>query len=113
MVVDLLGVALRVALPAQRPSLGPEVWVIFSPEQVELRAPSSAAVGSPRNIVPAHVTSVVPREGRVEVALAAGFAGGLKIVAAVTRSAVEELALRPGVEAQVVLKATALHVVPA
>jgi len=112
-IVDLLGVALHVALPSQRPALGSEVWVVFSPEQVELRAPSAVAAGSPRNIVPARVASVAPREGRVEVALAAGFAGGLAIVAAVTRSAVEELALRPGVEVQIVLKATALHVVPA
>jgi molybdopterin-binding protein len=112
-IVDLLGAALHVALPSPRPPLGPEVWVVFSPEQVELRAPSATASAAPRNIVPARVASVVPREGRVEVALGAGFAGGLTIVAAVTRSAVEELALRPGVEVQVVLKATALHVVPA
>jgi len=112
-IVDLLGVALHAALASPRPPLGPDVWVVFSPEQVELRAPSSAPVGSPRNIVPARVVAVVPREGRVEVTLAAGFAGGLSIVAAVTRTAVDELALRPGVEAQVVLKATALHVVPA
>jgi molybdopterin-binding protein len=111
-IVDLCGVAFHVALPEARPALGPDVWVVFSPEQVELRAPAQVAVGSPRNIAPARVESVVPREGRVEVTLAAGFAGGLKIVAAVTRSAVEELSLRPGVEAQVVLKATGLHVVP-
>ena len=100
-IVDLLGIALHVALPSPRPPLGPDVWVVFSPEQVELRAPSATAAASPRNIVPARVASVVPREGRVEVALGAGFAGGLTIVAAVTRpSAVEELALRPGVEVQ-------------
>jgi len=112
-VVDVLGVALHVALPSPRLPLGPDVWVVFSPEQVELRALSATAAASPRNIVPARVTSVVPREGRVEVALGAGFAGGLTILAAVTRSAVEELVLRPGVDVQMVLKATALHVVPA
>ena len=125
-IVDLGGVTVQVALPAPRPALGPEVWVIFGPEQVELRAPepsSSGAAGmggaagatatrsSPRNVVRARVRLVVPREGRVEVALAAGFAGGLTIVAAVTRAAVDELLLAPGTDVQAVIKATALHVV--
>jgi molybdopterin-binding protein len=126
-IVDLGGVTVQVALPVPRPALGPEVWVIFGPEQVELRAPepssSSGAAGlvgaagaaatrsSPRNVVRARVRSVVPREGRVEVALAAGFAGGLTIVAAVTRAAVDELHLAPGADVQAVIKATALHVV--
>ncbi len=130
-IVDLDGVTVQVALPVPRPALGPEVWVVFGPEQVELRAPepssSSGAAGlggaagsggtsagarsSPRNVVRARVRSVVPREGRVEVALAAGFAGGLTIVAAVTRAAVDELRLAPGADVQAVIKATALHVV--
>jgi molybdopterin-binding protein len=112
-IVDALGVTLHVALPEQRPPLGPDVWVVFGPEQVELRAPASAgpsAPSSPRNVVRAKVVSVLPREGRVAVTLAAGFAGGLRIVAAVTRAAVEELALAPGAEVNAVVKATALHV---
>ena len=110
-IVDALGVTLHVALPEQSPPLGPDVWVVFGPENVELRAPAATAPSSPRNVVRAKVVSVIPREGRVAVTLAAGFAGGLAIVAAVTRAAVEELALAPGAEVNAVLKATALHVV--
>ncbi len=116
-IVDLLGVALHVlALPSLRPALGPDVWVVFSPEQVELRAPSAVAAGSPRNIVPARVARVLPRnkEGRESRSRwRRDSPAGSRSWPAVTRSAVEELALQPGVEVQIVLKATALHVVPA
>jgi len=107
-VVDVHGVRLHVALERPAP-MDSEVWIVFSPEHVELRALDDTSRGSPRNIIPAQVVSIRPREGRVEVTLQAGFS----LVAAVTRAAVEELALAPGVGVRAVIKATALHVVPA
>jgi molybdopterin-binding protein len=107
-VVDVHGVGLHAAF-ASSASIGPEAWIVFGPEQVELRALDDTSQGSPRNLLPAKVVSVVPREGRVEISLDAGF----PVVAVVTRAAVEELGLTPGVRVRAVLKATALHVIPA
>jgi molybdopterin-binding protein len=56
------------------------------------------------------VLEIVPREGRTEVVLDAA---GARLVAVVTRWAVEELALAPGREVQAVFKATACHWVAA
>ncbi len=107
-VLDVQGVTLHASVARPRPISG-ELWIVFSPEQVELRALHDASRGSARNLLPATVVSLLPREGRVEVSLDAGF----PIVAAVTRAAVDELALAPGVRVRAVLKATALHLVPA
>ena len=107
-VVDVHGVRLQAALDRPAPP-SPEVWIVFAPEQVELRAIDDVSRSSPRNLLPATVVSVLPREGRVEIALDVGF----PLVAAVTRAAVDELGLVAGASVRVVLKATALHVVPA
>lgn len=107
-VVDVRGVRLHVAFTAPTP-LSREVWIVFGPEQVVLRVLDDVSRSSPRNLIPAKIVSVVPREGRVEVSLDAGF----PVVAVVTRAAVEELGLAPGVSVRAVLKATALHVIPA
>jgi len=107
-VVDVGGVSLYAALEAPLPA-GANVWIVFAPEQVELRASDDASRSSPRNVLPAQVVSLVPREGRVEVELDARF----PLLAVVTRAAVEELGLAPGVGVRAAVKATALHVVPA
>jgi molybdopterin-binding protein len=105
-VVEVQGVRLHAAATAAF-SVDDEVWLVFGPEHVELRVPGDAPRSSPRNLFPATVVSVLAREGRVQVALDAGF----PLVAAVTRAAVEELGLAPGVGVRAVVKATALHVI--
>ncbi|MDB4979457.1 MAG: Molybdate transporter, ATP-binding protein, partial [Myxococcales bacterium] len=107
-VLDVHGVTLHASVARPGP-LGGELWIVFSPEQVELRALHDVSRGSARNLLPAQVVALVPREGRVEIHLDAGF----PLVAAVTRAAIDELGLAPGVGVRAVLKATALHLVPA
>ena len=58
-----------------------------------------------RNVFPATVTAVVFEDGDAHVHLDAGDT----LVAKVTRGAVEALALRPGAQTYVVIKATALR----
>ena len=85
--------------------------MVFAPEQVELRPPDDHSKASARNVLRARVVSLTPREGRVDVRLDAGFEPAAR--AAVTRAAVEELALAPGAAVVAALKATALHLVAA
>ncbi len=101
--------ALRVvaAPPAPLPAVGAEVWLVFGPEQVELRREPSET--SARNAFRARIVEIEPREGRHEVRLDAS---GVPLVSAVTRAAVERLRLVSGVEVEAVVKATAVHVVP-
>ena len=106
--IDVRGVELRAA-PTRPIATGVAVWVVFAPEWVELRAAADPGGGSPRNVLPARVASVTPREGRVEVALDAGF----PLTAVVTRAAAEELGLAPGADVRAVIKATALHLIAA
>ncbi|HVO29549.1 MAG TPA: ABC transporter ATP-binding protein, partial [bacterium] len=63
---------------------GADVWVIVSPDHVELRAEDGVLSTSVRNVLSARVVSLEPREGRVHVRLDAG----VPLVAAVTRAAV-------------------------
>jgi molybdopterin-binding protein len=107
-VVDVKGTELQIAANPLSPDAR-DAWVIFAPEHVELRGVEQVSRSSSRNVIPAKVISVLPREGRVEVSLEAGF----RFTAAVTRSAVDALGLEAGAHVVAAIKATAIHVVPA
>lgn len=100
--------AVRVQTGDVLPS-GSAAWLVLSPDHVEIRPASNPPGGSARNVLPARVVGLDPREGRVQVRLDAGF----PLVAAVTRAAVDELGLAPGVPVLAVFKAMACHLVAA
>lgn len=100
--VDLDGVRLQVAIPDARK--GAEVLVVIRADDVLL------AVGNPphtsaRNRLPGRIIGIDPYQdhliARVDI--------GKPIYAEVSREAVNELALKPGSEVQVLLKAHALR----
>lgn len=62
---------------------------------------------SARNILPARVVSLEPAGAMLHVVLDCGF----PLVAAVTRSAVDEMRLAPGAAVAAVLKVTAVHLI--
>ena len=85
------------------------VIVVIHPRSVAIHR--SRPTGSPRNVVEATVTDVIPEPfgHRVRVALA----GPLPLVAELTPGAVADLALEPGVEVWAAVKATEVAVQPA
>ncbi len=107
-VVDL-GPARLTAAAADRPAVGRAVWIAIGPERIDVRRAPAGESHSARNVLPARVRSVRPREGRVEIDLDAG----IPLIATVTRAAVEELGLSEGTAVEAVIKATACHLIEA
>jgi molybdate transport system ATP-binding protein len=77
------------------------------PWEVALEPAGAAVEGSPRNRLPATVTSVTTVGSRVRVGLDAG----QPLVAEVTPAAREELGLRAGISVTAVWKASATRIV--
>lgn len=102
-VVDVSGTRLRaLALPG----LVDDVLVSIRGGDVMLEGGAGPeVVGSARNRLPARVLSVQPGSPLVCVELDVGF----PLLALVTRSACEELALRPGLILMAIIKAPAVH----
>ncbi|MCE7938341.1 MAG: ABC transporter ATP-binding protein [Chloroflexi bacterium CFX6] len=88
---------------------GAEVLVSIRAEDVLLVRGLSDHVRdiSARNVLPARVASLEPVGAMVQVVLDCGF----PLVAAVTRSAVDDLRLAPGAPVAAVLKVTAVHLI--
>lgn len=86
-----------------------EVLVSIRAEDVIVVNESTDVSGalSARNRVPGRVVSIEPAGPLVRVRIDCGF----PLVAAVTRPALEELALRPGSSVAIILKAPAVHVI--
>jgi len=108
LISSVQGVRLHATAAHPMPPNGTRAWLVFGPESVELRAPGTVPIASPRNVMPARVVALSPRELGVEVHLDAGF----PLVAAVTHAAVDELRLSPGAQVLAAVKATAIHVLP-
>jgi len=88
---------------------GSRVLVSIRAEDVVLEGGPLDSVGavSARNRLPGPVVAVEPQGPLVRVTVDVGFS----LVAAVTRPAVEELGLRPGVMVVAIVKAPAVHVI--
>jgi molybdate transport system ATP-binding protein len=98
---------IRLRLPAgSAPAKGP-LFVEFAASDVMLARGDTAGL-SARNRLPARVAELVPRSGRVFVAL---LVGEQRLWAEVTDDAVRELDLAPGVEVTCLIKSAALRVV--
>lgn len=80
-------------------------WVQFAPSDVMLARGEVRGL-SARNRLPARVRELVPRSGRIYVALEAG---EQTLWAEVTRNAAEELELAPGVRVVCLIKSAALE----
>ena len=91
--------------PGTRPGDSP--FVEFAASDVMLASGSTEGL-SARNRLPATVADLVPRAGRVFVALNVG---DQRLWAEVTESAVHELGLHPGQQVTCLLKSAALRVV--
>ncbi|MFO7533853.1 MAG: ABC transporter ATP-binding protein [Candidatus Limnocylindrales bacterium] len=91
-------------------SRGTRVLVSVRPEEVTLlEAPLSAAHLSARNVLPSTVARLDPRGTLVLVTLDPGF----PLRALITRQAVAELELAPGVLVGAAIKAPSIHLAPA
>lgn len=84
---------------------GSPVHVSYRPEDVVLSEIGTPFLASPRNVVRLRVATLTPAGGLVRV----GLEGAARLVAVVTRSSVQALALRPGLEVNAHLKAAALR----
>jgi molybdate transport system ATP-binding protein len=84
-----------------------EVHVCIRAEDVVLFT-DAAAIGSPRNRLPAVVRTVTPAGSLIRVDLDCGF----PLVALLTKPATEELALAPGSKAVALVKAQHVHLIP-
>jgi molybdopterin-binding protein len=84
---------------------GDEVLVCLRPEDVSISLSSQPS--SVRNHLSAVVTRLVPAAAYIRVEMDAGF----PLVALVTRRAVEELSLAPGVGVVASFKASAVHLI--
>ena len=105
------GATLSVVASASAASLGrgAPVHIAYRPEDVLLVTRAGADVTSARNRLAARVASLTPVGGLLRVRLD----GATPLVALVTRGAVEELGLAPGIEVTALVKATALRAYPA
>jgi molybdate transport system ATP-binding protein len=84
-----------------------DVLAVVHPRSVSLFRDRPA--GTPRNVWPGTITSVDDEGDRVRVDVA----GSIPIVAEVTPAAVDDLALAPGAEVWVSVKATEIAAYPA
>ncbi|MGQ0630415.1 MAG: ABC transporter ATP-binding protein [Sporichthyaceae bacterium] len=98
-------VVLATAEPAPAPP-GAEVMVAFGPAAVSIFR--SRPDGSPRNVFPATVTDMELHAGSVRLQLT----GPLPALADVTAAAVADLALIPGTEVWMAVKAVETHAYP-
>lgn len=102
--VDAKGVKL---LSVSQEAVGSDVFVCIRAEDVVLE-PIGTGVTSARNHVPAIVHGVISMGALVRVDLESGF----PLSAIVTRSALEDLHLAPGVKVVAAIKAGAVHLIP-
>jgi molybdate transport system ATP-binding protein len=100
--------ALATRTPAESHRTGDEVLVCIRAEDVALELPSpEGSHRSPRNQLPARVTSVAVEGALVRVELDAGF----RLTAFITRPALEELDLREGSSVVASVKSPAVHLI--
>jgi molybdate transport system ATP-binding protein len=102
--VDVAGVQLH-ALGTS--SAGANVFVCIRAEDVVLE-PAGGAASSARNHLSGRVCDIVPQGAVARVEVECGFG----LTAIVTRSALEDLRLRPGERITAAIKAGAVHLVP-
>jgi molybdate transport system ATP-binding protein len=105
--VDVNGARL-IGLGDQLPPGTSKVFASIRAEDVLLLPNGSAKGVSARNRLSGRVTSLLPDGATVRVELDCGF----PLVAALTRSAVAELGLAPGMEVQALIKAPNVHLMP-
>ncbi|MGD8330006.1 MAG: molybdenum ABC transporter ATP-binding protein [Acidobacteriota bacterium] len=105
--VSLPGLAERLRLPAGEVPTSETVFVQFGATDVMLASGATEGL-SARNRLPASVIELVPREGRVFVALRVG---DQRLWAEVTSDAAHELELGPGKNVTCLIKSAALKVI--
>lgn len=105
--VRLPGTEERLRLPAGDAPGGDTVFVQFGAADVMLASGATEGL-SARNRLPASVTDLVPRRGRIFVALRVG---EQRLWAEVTTEAADELQLRPGNDVTCLIKSAALRVI--
>lgn len=98
---------LSVRLPSSATAPDDPTFVQFAASDVMLASGATSGL-SARNRLPAEVIELVPRAGRVFVALQVA---GQRLWAEVTTDAVEDLGLAPGMEITCLIKSAALRVV--
>jgi len=97
----------KLRLPVGKPPGSGPIFVQFAASDVMLASGDTAGL-SARNRLPATVTDLVPRSGRVFVALRVG---EQRLWAEVTQDAVQDLGLAPGKDVTCLIKSAALRVV--
>ena len=103
----LPGTDAQLRLPAGGGATGDIVFVQFGAADVMLASGATEGL-SARNRLPATVTDLVPRGGRIFVALRVG---EQPLWAEITRAAADELQLKPGTQVTCLIKSAALRVV--
>lgn len=98
-----------VSTPGWRPETGMRAHVAYRAEDVLIAANESTLETSARNQYRVRITSLSGTGALIRLRLE----GELQLMAVLTRSSVEALSLRPGVEVIAQMKATALHVLRA
>jgi molybdate/tungstate transport system ATP-binding protein len=98
-----------IAAPGWQPEPGMRAHVAYRPEDVTIAAGASVLETSARNQYRLRIASLSGSGALVRLRLD----GSLKLDALLTRSSVEALSLRPGVEVIAQMKAAALHVLKA
>ncbi len=98
--------AVRVTAVAP-PGVAGDVFACIRAEEVALER-GQGSPGSVRNRLPSRIVALEPAGATVRVRLDAGF----PLTALVTRSACDELELRPGDALSALIKAPAIHLVP-
>ena len=105
--IDIGNTNIQLRLPADLKNPGKSVFVEFAASDVMLAAGNTEGL-SARNHLPATVTDLVSRSGRVFVALKLG---EQQLWAEVTANAIEDLGLAAGSSVTCLIKSTALRVV--
>lgn len=100
-----LGDGLQLTVPADAQQSGPlaRVYVLANEVMLAMTAPQAISV---RNVLPATVTRIVERSA--DAPLIELQVGAHRLLAAVTRDAVAELGLRPGVRSYALVKSVAI-----
>jgi molybdate transport system ATP-binding protein len=106
--VVVAGRTLYAAPPGPEPAVGESALVCIRAEDVALELPGPHRATSPRNHLPAVISSISPDGPLLRVGLDAGF----PLVAYVTRPTREQLELRPGSEVTAAVKASVVHLIP-
>jgi tungstate transport system ATP-binding protein len=86
---------------------GERVVLCIRPENVTLTVPDACRKTSARNVFRGRITKIIPLGLFLKVEIACGF----PLVAYITTHALEDLALREGMEVAAAFKATAIHVI--